>query len=113
MSTTQTTHTQTPWAIDSELPPNARSIIARVGGIGISGNTEGPHEETDYANAAHIVRCVNAHDELVRALNAAEFELRQAWLYKGYGVGPLQAPACAHALHLASDALAKAEQVPS
>ncbi len=71
MSTTQTTHTQTPWAIDSELPPNARSIIARVGGIGISGNTEGPHEETDLANAAHIVCCVNMHEGLVAALELA------------------------------------------
>ena len=31
--------------------------------------------ELDHANAQHIVKCVNAHDELVAALQAAELAL--------------------------------------
>lgn len=45
-------HTPGPWAIDHELPPNARSVIARVDGIAISGNTVGPHiVDNAWANA--------------------------------------------------------------
>ncbi len=38
-------HSPGPWAIDSDLPPNGRSVIARVDGIPISANIEGPHDE--------------------------------------------------------------------
>lgn len=58
-------HTPGPWAIDSELPPNSRSVIARVSGIPISGNTSGPHsEEEDRPNA----RLIAAAPELLEAL---------------------------------------------
>lgn len=58
-------HTPGPWAIDSELPPNSRSVIARVCGIPISGNTSGPHsEEEDRPNA----RLIAAAPELLAAL---------------------------------------------
>lgn len=55
--------TARPWAIDSELPPNPRSVVARTtGGIPISGNTVGPHDEnSDMANARLIVDAVNAY----------------------------------------------------
>lgn len=61
-------HTETPWMVDSDLPPNGRSVIARVGNIPISGNTEGSHAESDDDNAQHICRCVNAFDHLKGAL---------------------------------------------
>lgn len=57
------THTPTPWEIVSRL----------VGPLVIvSGDTEVAHVGADSfelasANAAHIVKCVNLHDELVKA----------------------------------------------
>jgi hypothetical protein len=40
--------TKGPYAIDSELPPNPRSVIARiVDGTAISGNTNGPHADEE------------------------------------------------------------------
>ena len=71
-STYTTKHTPTPWLVDDEIPASARSVIVRCGNVPISGNTNGPHEESDRANAAHIVKCANVYDELVAALEAVE-----------------------------------------
>jgi hypothetical protein len=65
------THTRTPWAISKTRtvstrhdiyvtdPLTEKSVVARV--------TEFEDGE-GIANAEHIVKCVNAHDELVAAL---------------------------------------------
>ena len=62
-----------PWAIDSTLAPNSRSVIARtVCGLPISGNTSGPHDiERDYDNA----RLIAAAPDLYAALDWAVKEL--------------------------------------
>jgi hypothetical protein len=45
-----------PWALDYELPPNPRSVIARTtGGLPISANTVGPHDPAHDANNARII----------------------------------------------------------
>lgn len=60
----ETKHTPTPWQIDVK---GEGAITGKDGQlIGRLNNTE-RNEERD-ANAAFIVRCVNAHDELVEAL---------------------------------------------
>lgn len=48
-------YTKGPWAIDSELPPNPRSVIARVGNIPISGNTVGPHPDCEDMPNARLI----------------------------------------------------------
>lgn len=53
---TTTTHTPTPWTVSGDY-------IQGIGQICLSETAE-----EDVANAAHIVRCVNAHDALVAAL---------------------------------------------
>lgn len=64
-------HTQTPWRVD----PNYSSDI--IGGDGRdvaeTSLSEGWQrgEEVSAANAAHIVTCVNAHDDLLAALREA------------------------------------------
>ena len=67
-------HTEGPWAIDHELPPNTRSIVARTTGyIGISANTNGPHNENeDPANA----RLIAAAPEMLEACKEARSILR-------------------------------------
>jgi len=69
-------HTQGPWAVDSNLPPNARTVICRTcDGTPISANHLGPHPpEQDEANA----RLIATAPELLEALHpfAALAELR-------------------------------------
>ena len=64
----QTTHTPTPWCT---MPPTDTCMVHRIFGgtryIGLVGNSDN-HDHADAVNAAHIVRCVNAHDGLVKAL---------------------------------------------
>src|SRR3974390_1068558 len=56
-----TKHTPGPWRIEdhSDVTDSDESLVTH--GVGIA-------DEAD-ANPAHIVRCVNAHDELVAALD--------------------------------------------
>lgn len=55
----QTTHTPTPWAAHDNAIWNADSeTVTNVNSVRFD----------DFANAAHIVKCVNAHDGLVKAL---------------------------------------------
>ena len=70
--TDQFSHTPGPWAIDYELPPSSRSVIARVGcsglGIPISGKTDGPHDvKEDEPNA----RLIAAAPDLLEACELA------------------------------------------
>lgn len=57
-----TAHTPTPWKVaDEYIFDRHRNEIATT-------TTSGLSFEEDEANAAHIVKCVNAHDDLVEAL---------------------------------------------
>jgi len=60
---TDTKHTPTPWTQDDTVITRNSRVIASVRDL----CTDSQLPE-DRANAAHIVRCVNAHDELVAAL---------------------------------------------
>lgn len=73
-----TSHTPTPWAV---LPEECEKPYIRIRGTYLGGRYkianvitpvyDGvlPHEAVETrANAAHIVRCVNAHDALLAAL---------------------------------------------
>lgn len=63
----KTQHTPTPWKaiIPEMLPP----YITGADGIPLADAVRyGQKRETHVANAVHIVKCVNMHDELVRAL---------------------------------------------
>lgn len=77
MATTEAKHTPTPWVVEENV---------RAGGImhlAVTNRAAAPDwmpcsitpmhmvREVDRANAEHIVRCVNLHDELVTALRAA------------------------------------------
>ena len=65
-----TNHTPGPWTV-SEGATGERTVIWAKGAYlaRIDGNC-GQSQADREANAAHIVRCVNAHDELVAALEA-------------------------------------------
>jgi hypothetical protein len=61
-------HTPTPWHIGSKVP----NFIYARDGLDIIAQCDSANESTraeENANAAHIVRCVNAHDALVAALD--------------------------------------------
>lgn len=63
-------HTPIPWHVSRR---NDRAVSTPIGGVETSHRFT-PHRVclADSArNAAHIVRCVNAHDELVAALAKA------------------------------------------
>lgn len=73
------THSPTPWAIAGMTviwSPSAKAIVAGVSALRETDEVKysEPHVRTDpdgheiCANAAHIVHCVNTHDELVAAL---------------------------------------------
>lgn len=74
---TDTTHTPTPWNVDEY-----KSIVDSEGNT-ISANgfamvmSYGEEQKKAQANAAHIVKCVNMHDELVKALKNAREELEE------------------------------------
>jgi len=64
-------HTPTPWTTlfdgdEVQIGDSSGNFVAMTLPCESSGATE-----RDYANAAHIVKCVNAHDELVRVVEAA------------------------------------------
>jgi hypothetical protein len=69
----KTQHTPTPWKVGQPLGEGAIQIQSE--GINSYGNfilAEIPNRvEEDQANASHIVKCVNLHDELVHALHVA------------------------------------------
>lgn len=62
----KTKHTPTPWKFDGESINDLQGntvAFPRSGGF-----MPGHRDENLRANAAHIVKCVNLHDELVDAL---------------------------------------------
>lgn len=80
-------HTPTPWLVTqsgacetlirAEGPHGkkiASTFISSYGGTNRDSYIRGI--KTNEANAAHIVKCVNAHDELVNALLAAQVVLK-------------------------------------
>lgn len=82
---TDTKHTQTPWAIH---PFKLDLICTADGQKSIAGayNQDISSYEEIAANAAHIVKCVNMHDELVAALQALESVCKfskDSFLFKG------------------------------
>lgn len=73
MNPTKSKHSNGPWEIDSNLPPNARSIICRVGDIPISANINGPHNpEEDSANAQLIAAVPDLLEACEEMLKEAE-----------------------------------------
>jgi hypothetical protein len=69
-------HTPTPWTTlfdgdEVQIGDSSGNFVAMTLPCESSGATE-----RDYANAAHIVKCVNAHDELVAALKTM---VEDAW----------------------------------
>jgi hypothetical protein len=71
-----TNHTPTPWVVNHQHASranDAESVIEQEGGSNAIATiheiyTLSPGGSHRHANAAHIVRCVNAYDELVAAL---------------------------------------------
>lgn len=72
-------HTPGPWELRTDRSEyriyargqNVSGVVARI-------NTDWPFPEQQAeqrANASHIVKCVNAHDELVEALERSEYRL--------------------------------------
>ncbi len=89
-----TDHTPGPWAIDSELPPSLRNVIARVGDIPISGNMIGPYAtdaEVDEANMANA-RLIAAAPELLKALELLEDIARSVAMGNGHNPAHLIVP---------------------
>jgi hypothetical protein len=83
--TQATKHTPAPWYTDNACicASNGRALIA-IEDIAC--------EDEDENNAAHIVRCVNAHDELVAALRDCVLQIEYfqgKWKETGSGVATL------------------------
>jgi hypothetical protein len=74
--TQATKHTPTPWWFDDRWDNFCNGCVIdgqgtqRIAAAFYMGGTQAARD-----NAAHIVRCVNAHDELVAALQAAHSHL--------------------------------------
>lgn len=72
--THDTTHTPTPWHLEGQYIC-AEAVDRCLGVKDMVIITEMKpnhmlHAHTSRANAAHIVRCVNQHDDLIKCLNA-------------------------------------------
>ena len=66
-----TDHTPTPWkALDQYIMDDNGAVPIASGHIEWATGTHGTHHDTAKANAAFIVRAVNAHDDLVSTSNA-------------------------------------------
>lgn len=79
-------HTPTPWSINGHDPhivtarrsPGAAwGLENRLATVDVGHPDEAGAREMALKNARHIVKCVNAHDELVAAL-----QLVQAYIYR-------------------------------
>lgn len=78
------THTPTPWEAcgwDIRDMPTANDRGGMSGGLMIATTRDSGHRTDQVANAAFIVRAVNAHDDLVSALKMADAWIRQAKLH--------------------------------
>lgn len=97
---TKTKHSPTPWRVDGD------AVVAHGGGpdlVALSPANDGWEESGAMfaANAEHIVRCVNAHDDLVAGLKSA-VESLESLVRLG------RIPASSKGLRDAKEALAKA-----
>ena len=61
-------HSELPWIIDPDESMPLAVIQDNADGMGVC--EIGERNEENLANAALIVRCVNAHDDLVKAVEA-------------------------------------------
>jgi hypothetical protein len=94
-------HTLTPWRQDGNT---VRGIDAK----GIDFLMAEPERKDD---AAFILRAVNNHEELVRALKAVLFELESTteWQIKNKRISEVMIPQRLHDIERAKQAIAKAE----
>jgi len=79
----ETKHTPAPWSIDQY-----RNILGADGHLLVVTGVAtpiGPRNQQSEANAAHIVRCVNSHEQMRRALEEvlAVCQDRQAFVMQG------------------------------
>ena len=68
-----TKHTPTPWHTEDNEGGSRKLVDADgefISYISVSRYQDGRRDPVAKANAAHIVRCVNAHDELVALVRA-------------------------------------------
>lgn len=67
-------HTPGPWAVTGRDSPAGADLAIIADGVGEIGyaSTRFVGCVVAEANAAHIVRCVNAHDDMLEALEAVE-----------------------------------------
>lgn len=76
-----TKHTTTPWSYErARIHFRIRGGMREIGVVPFVGHRSGVGRDkvlwTSEADAVHIVKCVNAHDDLVAALRECERELR-------------------------------------
>ena len=75
-----TKHSPTPWRIDVDCADGTAIVCPRKGGdiVALSPGVEGWEDSAELwpANAAHIIKCVNLHDELIAAIKGAREILR-------------------------------------
>lgn len=73
MKTKQAEHTPTPWELKGLdiVPQGSELYIATALGEG----EDTPNYQEAKANAAHIVKCVNAHEPLLKCLKAIRYAL--------------------------------------
>lgn len=109
-------HTPTPWAIvDSTEIISTDEAAREEFGVIADTNLMGPKTEQQAADTDFIVRCVNAHDELVAALEAVEkaiddYPMAVAASLRGYIKPSLaRARGCAESHQADEEARAQAE----
>lgn len=80
-----TEHTKTPWQVyDEDCEDGAVIIHSPSQEVNIAVMSREPEMRSEItANAAHIVKCVNLHDELVEALEVVAQELDR-WAREEY-----------------------------
>ena len=106
---TKAAHTPTPWGVWPGLNGEApiQMITDNALARHIAYMVEGAHAE---ANAARIVRCVNAHDELLEALKGLVQSINAP--VHSYDDASIQAGDTYACIDIARIAIAKAEATP-
>lgn len=75
MSEDEARHTPTPWRVTRRHYKSLPHLVGPNGRYVMNAAPRGTYHRSEVlqvADAEHIVRCVNAHDELVAALRAVE-----------------------------------------
>jgi hypothetical protein len=79
-------HTPAPWVLRESTVDVYDGYMLIVGDFGIIAKIGGNREKSEIkANAEHIVKCVNMHDELVDALEDLVQEIKGSNKQKWYG----------------------------